>query len=62
MKQEIYRLYPELERAPNNEDSRQFLIKAAREAWHNIREEVLVNLSETMPLRVKAVIEADGWC
>lgn len=61
MKKQIYRLYPELERAPDTEGTRQELIKAAKEAWNTIGEQVLVKLSTTMPNRVKAVIEANGW-
>lgn len=34
---------------------------AARHAWWIIRDSVLVRLSETMPHRVQAVIDADGW-
>ena len=55
MKKQIYRLYPELERAPDTEETRQELVKAAKEAWNTIYEQVLVKLSTTMPNRVKAV-------
>ena len=61
MKQQIYKLYPELEHARDTEDTRERLIAAAKEAWQAIDEQVCIKLSETMPHRVKAVIEADGW-
>lgn len=61
MKAEIYKLYPELEHAPDTEETLHQLVSAAQEAWHAIEERVLVKLSTTMPHRVKAIIEADGW-
>lgn len=61
MKQEIYKLHPELEHAPDTEETRQLLIQAAKEAWHAIDQQVRVKLSTTMPYRVQAVIEANGW-
>jgi len=61
MKQQIYKLNPELEHARDTEDTRERLIAAAKEAWQAIDEQVCIKLSETMPHRVKAVIEADGW-
>ena len=44
MKAKIYELYPELERAPDTEDTCQSLIQAVIEAWHVIDERVLRNL------------------
>lgn len=44
--------YPKLERAPNIEESRKLLIQATREAWHNIRDDILVKLSDIMPYKV----------
>lgn len=61
MKREIYRLHPELEHADDTETTRQQLIIAAKEAWRSIDHEILYNLSITMPNRVQAVINADGW-
>jgi hypothetical protein len=34
---------------------------AAIEAWNALGNELLCNLSDKMPKRVKAVIEAEGW-
>ena len=61
MKREIYKLYPELEFAPDTVATLEALVSAAREAWHAIDSSVLYNLSVTMPHRVKAVIAAKGW-
>jgi len=61
MKAEIYRLYPELEQAPDTEETLQKLIQAAKEAWWSIDQGVLRRLSLTMPKRVAAVLEAKGW-
>ena len=61
MKKKIYKLYPELLKAPNTASTRELLTKAAQEAWHSIENRILVRLSTTIPHRVQAVIEADGW-
>lgn len=62
MKQKIHQLlYLELEHAPDTEEARQLLIKAAQETWHVIEGRVLIRLSQTMPHRVHAIIEAEGW-
>jgi transposase len=61
MKAKIYELHPELERAPDTEDTLQSLTQAAIEAWHAIDERVLQNLCHTMPHRVQAILQADGW-
>jgi transposase len=61
MKREIYKLYPELEFAPDTVATLEALVSAAREAWHAIDSSILYNLSITMPHRVQAVIAAKGW-
>jgi hypothetical protein len=61
MKQEIYKLYPDLEHAPGSADTTEQLIQAAKEAWDSIDNQILEKLSNTMSHRVKAVIEANGW-
>jgi transposase len=61
MKQEIYKLYPDLKHAPDTADTLEWLIRAVKEAWNNIDNQILERLSNTMPHRVKAVIEANGW-
>ena len=61
MKVKIYQLYPWLEYAPDNQETLQALIQAAKEAWDAIDSAVLQNLCATMPHRVQAIIIADGW-
>lgn len=61
MKAEIYRLYPDLEHAPDTEATLERLVQAAKEAWHAIDQAVLDRISITMPHRVKAVLQAEGW-
>lgn len=61
MKTIIINDHPELQNAPDNDQTLYALIQAAKEAWQSIEIRVLKNLSNTMPNRVRAVIEADGW-
>ncbi len=61
LKREIYQLYPDLEHASDSIETKERLIKAAKEAWASIRPDILVRLSETMPNRVEAIINANGW-
>lgn len=61
MKAKIYERYPELEKAPDTEETRFQLIEAAKEAWHAIDDRVLQNLCNTMPHRVQAILAAVGW-
>ena len=61
LKREIYRLHPDLEHARDTNETLRRLVAAAREAWANIRSDILVQLSETMPNRIEAVIQANGW-
>lgn len=61
MKREIYKNHPELEHAPDTDETLIDLVAAARRAWHQINLEVLASLALTMPHRVKAIIQANGW-
>ena len=61
LKYKVYELYPELEYAPNNQETFNQLVEAAKEAWHLIDERILRHLCESMPHRVQAVLIADGW-
>jgi hypothetical protein len=61
MKAEIYRLHPELEHAPDTDATLDALVAAAQEAWHAIDNGILYRLATTMPNRVQAVIDAEGW-
>ena len=61
MKYIIYEHYPALEKAPNNRETLEQLVKAAKEAWHAIDDWILKHLCESMPHWVQAVLIADGW-
>lgn len=61
LKDKIYKICPELKDMPNNDETHSLLIAKAQEAWNLLDLDVMVNLSATMPNRVKAVIEAEGW-
>lgn len=61
MKAEIYHHHPELETTPHTEKTLARLVVAAKEAWHAIGKAILKNIVNTMPHRVAAVIEAEGW-
>lgn len=45
---------------PNNATTHKHLIDAAQEAWDLLDLEIMRRLSETMPHRVQAIIEAEG--
>lgn len=61
MKAELYRLHPELEYAPDTDETLDALIRGAQEAWHNIDNGLLYRLATTMHHRVQDVIDAEGW-
>ena len=61
MKQEIYKLYSELQHAFDTEKILEKLIEIAKKVWHAINQQVLVKLSTTMSHCVKTVIEAKSW-
>lgn len=61
MKQEIFKLHPKLEHIPYTEETLNLLIQTAKEAWQAIDQHIRVKLFTTMPHRVKAIIEANGW-
>ena len=61
LKAEIYRLYPELETAPDTVETLDLLIQAATEAWQSLDEDILDKMAVNMATRVEAVLEAKGW-
>ena len=61
MKAEIYRLYPELETAPDTVETLDLLIQAATEAWQSLDEDILDKMAVNMATYVEAVLEAKGW-
>ena len=61
LKAEIYKLRPDLIHIKNNDETKQILVETAQIAWQNIDMKHLEHLSETMPNRVEAIIESEGW-
>jgi transposase len=61
LKQQIYKLRPDLLHMPNNDATKEVLIATAQEAWNMLDLDILEHLSETMPHRVQAILEAEGW-
>lgn len=45
----------------NNDETHVILIAKAQEAWDLLDLDILANLSHTMPHRVQAIIDAEGW-
>jgi transposase len=61
LKQQIYKIRPDLLHMPNNDATKEILIETAQQAWDELDLGVLERLSETMSHRVEAIIEAEGW-
>jgi hypothetical protein len=61
LKAAIYLQYPELEHAPNTDETLNRLINATMDIWDSIKDEILCNLSDKMPKRVEAERLAEGW-
>lgn len=61
LKAKIYEIHPEIRSMPDNEDTLEFLISTAQEAWSSIDTDMLDNLAVTMPHRVQQVLDNDGW-
>jgi transposase len=61
LKDKLYKLHPELKAMPNNDATHAYMIDCAQESWSVLDLDVMRHLSETMPHRVQAIIEAEGW-
>lgn len=61
LKAKIYELHPELRGMPDNENTLEFLIETAQEAWSLIDTNILENLAVSMPHCVQQIINNDGW-
>ncbi|KAJ5369237.1 uncharacterized protein N7496_008997 [Penicillium cataractarum] len=61
LKAEIYKLRPDLMHMKNNNETKRILVETAQIAWQNIDMKHLEHLSETMPNRVQAIIDSEGW-
>ena len=62
LKKEAYKVYPDINSLEGKGDEAESkLFSILQEAWGNIREEVIDGLIASMPLRVAALIAAEGW-
>ena len=61
LKESIAKQHPELSDMKSNKHSKTALIQAALEAWAVYRQEALDYLIFSMPRRLQAVIDANGW-
>lgn len=61
LKAEIYKIRLDLMHMKNNNETKRILVETAQIAWQNIDMKHLEHLSETMPNRVQAIIESEGW-
>lgn len=61
MKAKIYELRPDIKGMPNTQDTLDIVIATAQQAWSELDTEMVEHLAISMPNRVRAVIENDGW-
>lgn len=61
LKDKIHKLRPDLLHINNNDQTKEILIATAQQAWAELELHHLENLSATMPHRVQAIIDSDGW-
>ncbi|KAJ5158828.1 uncharacterized protein N7500_008479 [Penicillium coprophilum] len=61
LKAKIYELRPDLLHMQNNDTTKEILVATAQQAWDKLELRHLEHLSETMPHRVEAIIESQGW-
>ncbi|KAJ5654775.1 hypothetical protein N7490_001778 [Penicillium lividum] len=61
LKAKIYELHPEIRGMPDNDETLEFVISVAQEAWSYMDTDMLENLAVTMPHRVQQVLEHEGW-
>ena len=61
LKARIYELRPDLLHMSNNTATEAILVETAQQAWNELDIHHLQHLSATMPHRVEAIIESEGW-
>jgi hypothetical protein len=61
LKNKVIELHPELSALGKGEEAIQALQRALIEAWEALPDSLFMACLESMPRRVQAVIEADGW-
>jgi len=61
LKKIVQQQYLELANIGSGEDAKRALERALVEAWQLIPDKIFMAVLESMPKRVKALIEAEGW-
>ena len=62
LKLELHRRYPDTNSLQGSADAIKTILKTRlNEVWWQIGEEVLRNLIDSMPQRVRALLDAKGW-
>jgi len=61
LKLQVQKLHPELLDQGNSEQALKNLSEACKEAWNALPDSLFESLIESMPRRVQACIEANGW-
>ena len=61
LKEAIYKRCPELLLMRGEQEVLTKLIMEARAAWEEVGDHIMNRLSDTMPHRVRAVLNAGGW-
>jgi hypothetical protein len=61
LKAKIIELYPELVTMKDNDTTKQHLIRAAKEAWELLEDDLLNKLTLGMQKRIDALKAAGGW-
>lgn len=61
LEQGIYDVCPHFDSIAGPEAQRAKLEEVLPQAWHAIRDEYVTSVLESMPRRMQAVIDAEGW-
>lgn len=61
LKTAIRRDHPELDNLPSGPNAVRRVAEAAVEAWEKVDWKIFESLAESMPRRIKACIDSDGW-
>jgi hypothetical protein len=61
LKQRIYEEYPELSAFPQTPETNERLIQATVDVWEKIEDEVVKNVIKSMPDRLEACYQANGY-
>lgn len=61
LKDRISEDHPELQEMLQMIHSLEFLDEAANEEWYSIEDRIYLNLIQSMPRRLQAIIDANGW-